>query len=114
MIGNLSSANMTVGEIDVEVFVYSPNDSIDASRVLEVSTPELESATRFIGFAPVSRYVLLVYFHSDESADEMPSLNYWGALEHGNSSTYALPAKTEMLPYLKNMIAHEFYIFYPR
>ncbi|NGF58270.1 hypothetical protein G5B00_17340 [Parapedobacter sp. SGR-10] len=108
MIGNLSSAKMEVGGIDVEVFVYSPNDSIDASRVLEVSTPVLESATRFIGFAPVSRYVLLVYLHSDEAADEMPSLNYWGALEHGNSSTYALPAKTEMLPYLKNMIAHEF------
>jgi len=108
MIGNLSTAIMEVGGIHVEVFVYSPNDSIDASAVREISTPVLESATRFIGFAPVSRYVLLVYCHTDEDVETMPSLHYWGALEHGNSSTYALPAKKEMLPYLKNMIAHEF------
>lgn len=108
LIGELSTARMAVGEIDVEVFAYSPNDAIDASHVLEISKPVLESAVEFIGFAPVSRYVLLVYCFSDENAKEMPSLNYWGALEHGNSSTYALPAKAEMLPYLKDMIAHEF------
>lgn len=106
--GRLSEAKVTVGGMHVEAFVYSPNDSLDAKRVIESCKPALESAYQFIGFAPVSRYVLLIYFHSEDDMQKMPSLNFWGALEHGYSSTYSIPAKTALLPYLKDMIAHEF------
>lgn len=108
LMGKLSQASTMVGGINVEAFVYSPNESIDANSVIESSKPILESAYQFIGFAPVSRYVLLVYLHSEEDTKKMPSLNFWGALEHGYSSTYSMPAKTELIPYLKDMIAHEF------
>lgn len=108
LMGELTTSKTTIRDMEVEVFVYSPSDSINADTVLALSHPIINCAIQFIGYTPVSRYVLLVYFHDKEDHSKIPCLNFWGALEHGNSSTYALPAQKELFPYLQKMIAHEF------
>ena len=104
----LSYTSVQVGDIKVEAYVHSPNQKITAEMVLEEAKPILESAKKFIGYAPVDRYTFLMYFSSQEDISMMPVLQTGGALEHSYSSTYALPEMPEYLPYLGDIIAHEY------
>ncbi len=109
LLGELSSASLRIGEIDVDAFVYSPIEEIEASRVLQIAKPVLESAYDFVEFSPVNKYSFLMFFISDKEAELMPALaSARGALEHSYSSTYALSADPRTLGWLKDDIAHEF------
>ena len=105
---SLSYATTLIDEIKVEAFVYSPTDEINAQLVLDDALPILNAAKDFIGYSPVDRYTMLMYFASNSDIAAMPVFRAGGALEHSLSSTYALPARPEYLPYLKNIIAHEY------
>jgi predicted metalloprotease with PDZ domain len=104
----LSYASTKIDEIEVEAYVYSPSDKITAQMVLDEAKPILNAAEDFIGYSPVDRYTLLMYFASESDVVEMPVFRSGGALEHSLSSTYALPDMPQYLPLLKNIIAHEF------
>ena len=106
--GKLTKASKLVGSMNVDAYVFSPTDEINADMVITMSEEILNSAYDFIGFAAVDRYTFLMYFHDPRTAQETPILNYAGALEHSYSSTYALPAMPAFLPMLNDIIAHEF------
>ena len=105
---SLTYAEIIIDEIKVEAYVYSPTDKITAQMALNEAIPMLNAAKDFIGYSPVDRYTFLMYFASDSDVTEMPVFEAGGALEHSLSSTYALPAMPEYLPFLKDIIAHEF------
>jgi predicted metalloprotease with PDZ domain len=107
LLGNLSTASAMIGDIQVDVFMYSENDTIDADTVLHLAEDVLNAAVDFAMFAPVNRYSFLIYFLSD-STYERNGMYASGALEHSYSSTYAGLAKPEYLYILKDAMAHEF------
>ena len=108
LIGDLSTASRHLGGISVEAYVFSPNPAITADTVLAVADEILQAAYAFVGYAPVDRYAFLMYFSDAEARDRNPSFVAGGALEHSYSSTYALPARPEILPVLADVVAHEF------
>jgi predicted metalloprotease with PDZ domain len=107
LMGDLSYQNTMVGDINVEVFVYSPNDTINADTILTLANDALNSAVEFASFAPVDRYTFLMYY-SDRDAMKRNKFNGFGALEHSYSSTYAMPASPQVIPMMTDIIAHEF------
>jgi predicted metalloprotease with PDZ domain len=107
LLGNLSTASAMIGDIKVEVFVFSENDTINADTVLYMAKDVLKAAVDFTNYAPVNRYSFLMYFLSEE-AYKRNKLHGGGALEHSYSSTYAGPTKPEYLYILKDAMAHEF------
>lgn len=105
LLGNLSKATRQVGDINVDVYTYSPIDEIDAEKFLDMAEPILNSAYQFVEFAPVDRYVfLMTLLPRDDLAEFMGG----GALEHSYSSLYTLPAIPHFLPALPGIMAHEF------
>jgi len=104
---SLTYATMMIDKIKVEAYVYS-TQKINAQMVLDEAAPILNAAKEYIGYSPVKRYTFLMYFSDEQDAAKMPVFNFGGALEHSLSSTYALSAKPEHLPFLKDVIAHEF------
>lgn len=107
LLGNLTTASAMIGGIEVEVFVYSENDTINADTVLYLAEDILNAAVEFTSYAPVNRYAFLMYFLDDETY-KRNGLHGGGALEHSYSSTYAAPAKPEFLFMLRDAMAHEF------
>jgi len=107
LMGALSSAAIWVGDIEVEIFVHSPLEQLDAEEVLFVAGEVLEAAGAYLGFAPVERYVILMDFFDMESM-RRNRFHSFGALEHNESSLYALPAGGGNLQDLAGTVAHEF------
>jgi predicted metalloprotease with PDZ domain len=107
LLGNLTTASAMIGDIEVDVFVYSENDTINADTVLYLSKDVLNAAVEFTKYAPVNRYAFLMYFLSDDTY-KRNGMHGGGALEHSYSSTYAFNAKPEFLFMLRDVIAHEF------
>ena len=107
LLGDLTTASAMIGDIEVEVFVYSENDTINADTVLYMAEDVLNAAVEFTKYAPVNRYSFLMYFLNDETY-KRNGLHGGGALEHSYSSTYAFQAKPEYMFMLRDVIAHEF------
>ena len=107
LLGNLTTTSAMIGDIQVDVFVYSENDTITADTVLYLAKDVLKAAVEFTKYAPVSRYSFLMYFLNDETY-KRNRLYGGGALEHSYSSTYALQAKPAYMFMLRDIIAHEF------
>jgi predicted metalloprotease with PDZ domain len=107
LLGDLTTASAMIGDIEVEVFVYSENDTINADTVLYLSVDVLKAAVEFTKYAPVNRYSFLMYFLNDDTY-KRNGLHGGGALEHSYSSTYAFQAKPEFMFMLRDVIAHEF------
>lgn len=107
LMGDLSTAAIWVGDIEVEIFVHSPVEGLDAEEVLFVAGEVLEAAAKFIGFAPVDRYAFLMAFIGRDSMSRN-RFRSMGALEHSASSLYSLPAVPSALEGLSRTIAHEF------
>lgn len=107
LMGDLTSASARIGDIEVDVFVYSENDTINADTVLYLAKDVLNAAVEFTKFAPVNHYSFLMYFLNTETY-KRNGLHGGGALEHSYSSTYAFGANPEYLFMLRDVIAHEF------
>lgn len=106
LMGALTTTAIWVGDIEVEIFVHSNNPGLHADEVLFLAGENLEAAERFIGFAPVDRYVFLMMFF-DMQTLQRNRMRSMGALEHNTSSLYALPdfGGTDTIA---SVIAHEF------
>jgi len=107
LMGDLSYRNTMVGNINVEVFVYSANDTINADTILTLANEVLNSAKEFTTYAPVDRYTFLMYYSSKEEIKNN-KFHSFGALEHSYSSTYSMPAFNQVIPMMTDIMAHEF------
>lgn len=91
----------------VVVSVYSPNDVLSASDVMDNIDELMEAQAKYLGGKlPVDRYAYLIYLFDGPTIS-----GSWGALEHSYSSLYTLP---EMDPKrisqtVKDVAAHEFF-----
>ena len=107
LMGALSTVSIWVGDIEVDIFVHSPVESINAEQVLYKAGETLEAAEKYLGFAPVDRYVILMDFIGME-AMRRNRFQSFGALEHNFSSLYAFPAGAGSFQGIDSIIAHEF------
>ena len=107
LMGELTTASTTVNDINVGVYVYSPDSSINADRVLKIADDVLQSSAKFIGYSPVTHYNYLMCFLDNEEFEEVGFLGA-GALEHSYSSFFVYPASVRNLNNLQDDMAHEF------
>lgn len=107
LIGDLSIAETFVDDMSVQVYVYSPDTSVSASKILALAENVLQSASSFIGYSPVSQYKFLMCL-IDEETIARNKLYGGGALEHSYSSLYVMSASSNHLKYLESTMAHEF------
>ena len=107
LMGDLSTAFTHVGDIDVEIYVFSNDSLINADKILSIADEVLQSSKEFIGYAPVDHYAFLMCLLSWEYY-QANGISGAGALEHSYSSLYVEPASEERLPQLRSTMAHEF------
>lgn len=107
LLGELTTASTTVNDIKVGVYVYSPDSSINANRVLNIADDVLQSAAKFIGYSPVSHYNYLMCFLDQEAFQKVGFLGA-GALEHSYSSLFVYPGFGNLSKNLQDDMAHEF------
>lgn len=97
----------TIAGADILVSVYSPNNRLKASDVMDNIDDLMEAQAKYLGGQlPVDRYAYLIYLFDGQSIS-----GAMGALEHSYSSLYTLP---EMDPQrisqtVKDVAAHEFF-----
>ena len=60
LLGRLSTASTTVNDIEVGVFVYSPDTIYNAEKIMDAAKEILRSSSGFIGYAPVTNYNFLM------------------------------------------------------
>lgn len=107
LLGELTLAETNVAEIPVEIYVYSPDSSINAQRILSMAEEVLQSSNQFVGFKAAPHYKFLMAL-IDQKTFADNKLYTAGALEHNLSSLYVLPMDENGLHNLRNIMAHEF------
>ncbi|HSG07703.1 MAG TPA: hypothetical protein VLA36_05085 [Longimicrobiales bacterium] len=100
---SLTSARVDIGEVPVEVWVYSKTGKIQATQLLASMTDMLTSAGLFLNGLPVDRYAFLWHFEDVSQ----------GAWEHSYSSEYVMAEPERWSPQLgqtlTDIAAHEFF-----
>jgi len=107
LIGELTTASTTVNDIEVGVYVYSPDTTINADKIMNIAEDLLQSSSEFIGYSPVTHYNFLMCFLDQESFVANGFLGA-GALEHSYSSLFVFPAFGNYSTGIQNAMAHEF------
>lgn len=99
----LTSATTDIGDVPVEVWVYSKTGKIQAERLLSSMASMLNSAGLFLNGLPVDRYAFLWHFEDVSQ----------GAWEHSYSSEYVMAEPERWSPQLgqtlTDIAAHEFF-----
>lgn len=106
MYSKADTAIINVGNTDVLIGAYSPNNKITAKEIAESVTEVLQAQKEYLGGKlPVDKYAFIFYFFNDPTAES------YGALEHSYSSFYYMPESTieEMNQQLRDFVAHEFF-----
>ncbi len=111
MYGLPDTTTVQVGNCEVLVSVYSPNQVIQSREIADWLTGLLHGARKYLGGKlPADRYAFLYYFKDMKIEQSFP-LGLAGALEHTTSSFYYIPEMPGDV--LKNMIvdvsSHEFF-----
>jgi predicted metalloprotease with PDZ domain len=99
------TAIVKVGDTEVLVGSYSPNQKITAKEIAETIKEVLTAQKKYLGGKlPVDKYAFLFYW------TDKPVTNY-GALEHSYSSFYYMPEQTieQTAQQLRDFAAHEFF-----
>ena len=107
LIGELTDANTTVNDIEVGVYVYSPDTTINADKIMNAADDILKSASDFIGYSPVTHYNFLMCFLDMQTFMKMGFAGE-GALEHSYSSLFVFPAMGSLSTDIEGHMAHEF------
>ena len=105
--GELTTASITVNDIKVGVYVYSPDTTINADKIMDSADDILKSASEFIGYSPVTHYNFLMCFLDMPTFMQMGFAGA-GALEHSYSSLFVFPAMGRLSQEIKDDMAHEF------
>jgi predicted metalloprotease with PDZ domain len=99
------TAIIKVGNTEVLIGSYSPNNKITAKQIAENVKEVLMAQKEFLGGKlPVDKYAFMFYW------TDQPVTNY-GALEHSYSSVYYMPEQTieQTAQQLRDFAAHEFF-----
>ncbi|MCH8032699.1 MAG: peptidase [Bacteroidetes bacterium] len=107
LMGELSVASTKVNDMDVEVYVYSADTTIDAAGILVAADEILQAAGEYIGYSPVTHYKFL-FCLTDMETFQRNNFNAAGALEHSYSSLYVQPGRGGISQGIRNEMAHEF------
>ena len=107
LIGDLTTASTTVNDIKVGVYVYSPDTTVNADKILKVADKVLQSSAAFIGYSPVKQYNFLMCFMGMEEF-QRNGIAGAGALEHSYSSLFVFPMGKEFSDEVQDDMAHEF------
>lgn len=108
LIGDLTTASTTVDDINVGVYVYSPDTTINAQSIMAVADKILQSSAAFIGYSPVKQYNFLMCFLGTEEFQRNSFVGA-GALEHSYSSLFVFPLMVEGLSKeIQDDMIHEF------
>ncbi|MCE7990906.1 MAG: peptidase M61 [Roseivirga sp.] len=105
MYSKADTAIVRVGNTDVLVASYSPNNVVTAKEIAGTMKEVLEAQFKYLGGKlPVDKYAFIFYF------TDKPVTSY-GALEHSYSSLYYMPEApiAQMNQQLRNFAAHEFF-----
>lgn len=107
LLGELSFASTRVNDMDVGVYVYSSDTTINAEGMLAAADEILQAAGAYIGYSPVTHYEFLFCLTGME-AFQRNNFNAAGALEHSYSSLYVQPGMHGINQGIRNEMAHEF------
>lgn len=105
MYSKADTAIIKVGNTEVLIGSYSPNNKITAKQIAESVSEVLQAQKEYLGGKlPVDKYAFIFYF------TDKPVTSY-GALEHSYSSLYYMPEATieEMNQQMRDFVAHEFF-----
>ncbi len=109
LLGKLTKARTKINNIDVEVFLYTPDISLlTADTILKYAEEVLLAAGKFINYSPVEYYKFLMVLLDYKTFDKLTKQPYYGALEHSYSSLYILVGTIENISGIKSTMAHEF------
>jgi len=101
------TAMLTLGNMEVLIAIYSPNQKLSPAFVKEQIQETLKAQQAYLGGAlPVDNYAFLIYLFEGWS----PS-GGMGALEHSYSSVYSLPEinPSFLAQTIRDVAAHEFF-----
>jgi len=107
LLGELTVATTKVNDIEVGVYVYSPNGSKNAAGTLKIADTLLQAIGEFIGYSPVTHYNYLICFLDEQTFQEIGFLGA-GALEHSYSSLFVYPGFGNLGMGIQDDMAHEF------
>jgi len=107
LMGDLTTASTTVNDIEVGVYVYSSDTTINADKIMGIAEDILQSSSDFIGYSPVTHYNFLMCFLDQESFIANGFMGA-GALEHSYSSLFVYPGFGNYITGVQNDMAHEF------
>jgi len=98
---------LKVGNADILVSVFSPNDKFATKDLAADIKPTLEAQKNYLGGTlPIDKYAFIIYMSDDQN------LTRYGALEHSKSSFYYLPetfSAAQLSKSIKDIAAHEFF-----
>ncbi len=101
------TAMMRVGNADVLVSVYSPNQKLTANDVRNMVSETMDAQRKYLGGTlPTEKYSILIYLFEGQSASGGA-----GALEHQTSTMFNLPEQdaAALEQTIKDVTAHEFF-----
>lgn len=110
MYAPLNNVNFTVNGIDVNLAIYSPNNTHKAEDLKDALETMMTAQTNFLkGFETTNEYNVLVYLFDPE----VYKFQGYGALEHRSSTTVVYPETMSKKQFASNMIngtvSHEFF-----
>ncbi|WP_247232882.1 PDZ domain-containing protein [Telluribacter sp. SYSU D00476] len=98
---------LKVGNADILVSVFSPNNKVSTKDLAADIKPVLEAQKDYLGGTlPIDKYAFIIYM------SDRKDLTRYGALEHSLSSFYYLPesmSAEQLSETMKNVAAHEFF-----
>lgn len=105
LMGELSFADTTIADTQVEIYTYSQQGKFDSKSLLTGMSDMLDATLQFLVKLPVDRYTFLYFFE--------PGLTgATGAWEHSYSSEYVLEEKDPTPEYMQSVTdiaSHEFF-----
>ena len=107
LMGKLTAASTTVNDIEVGVYVYSPDSSQNAEVVVQIADSLLQALGEYIGYSPVTNYNYLICLLDEDTFREIGFMGA-GALEHSYSSLFVYPGFGRFGMGLQDDMAHEF------
>lgn len=107
LLGELTTSSIKVNGIDVEMYVYAPDTSVTASKILKTAEKVLKSSGEFIGYAPAKNYAFLMCL-MDRATFQKNKFRGAGVLEHCTSSLYTIPSSPRIITEVQGTMAHEF------
>lgn len=107
LMGELTTATTKVNDIEVGVYVYSPDNSRNAENIMELADTLLQAMGKYIGYSPVTHYNYLMCFLDEQTFNNVGFAGA-GALEHSYSSLFVYPGFGQFGAGIKDDMTHEF------